>query len=175
MPDRSIDKIAAFLAECLEQLFGLRLPANFADAFAWHARRLGSRTDYEDFASLVLLECQERRQAGEPIAADDVLRLLDRVRHRLMRQSNKIPQTGRDLATIAAPEEKPPLSGKESVVAGFLDKLDCQTLVVFKMRYLDEMSVAEISDFLGIPASTIYRWLSAARDQFKVFLSRPQP
>ena len=79
---------ATFLANCIRDELGVEIPDHFAAQFLSHVRRLGS-VDYEDFGSLVLLECEEKRRSRQPLDEQELLRLLDRIRHRVVRKARR--------------------------------------------------------------------------------------
>jgi RNA polymerase sigma-70 factor, ECF subfamily len=57
---------------------------------------------------------------------------------------------------------------------GLLDKLDSRKREVFVLAELEELTVPEIADLLGIPLNTVYSRLRAARQAFDEAFTRHQ-
>jgi hypothetical protein len=147
---------------------GIDLPINFASIFIWNAKRLDGWIDHEDLGSLLMLECQEQRTAGHTPPPVEVLRMLDRIRHRLVRQSMRTPGSGDNIANLPSGQPRE----AESTIAQFIKSLDCDSTVLFEMRYIDGLSMAKIGMELGIPQSTLYRKLAKLQADLEDFIRK---
>jgi hypothetical protein len=121
----------------------------------------------DDLVGCTLLECLEARPAGGVLSEDEILRALDRVRHRLTREAKRF-QNG-ELAETAAEQVIPPDEELELVLSefrAFLATRDAGDAFLFQRHYLDGVSPQELADEMGIALSTVYRRLKAIRDDF---------
>jgi RNA polymerase sigma-70 factor, ECF subfamily len=57
-------------------------------------------------------------------------------------------------------------------IRSVLDRMDVDKRAVFLMYEIEEMSTTEIAELLGVPPGTVHSRLHAAREQFRLVLSR---
>ena len=147
---------ASFIRDYLGQFLGLSLPESFCRRFLRHAQFISGWMDYEDFGAFVLLECHETW----PATAADVFRVLDRVRHRLARQTRRQLETT-PIEDVASPPE---YTAEIASLHERLDKLDAADLLLLNML-VEGTSVSQAAEETGTSVATVYRRLKYIRDQ----------
>ncbi len=149
--------------------------------YLWRAlRRFGVRdADLEDLVHDVFLKIHLRSADYDPtrplrpwlvgfayrVAADY---------RRLMRHRVEVPYTHADVADQkpAADERIEAHEEHALVVKEALESVDIERRAVFVLHDLDEMSVPEIADALGIPLNTAYSRLRLGRAEFAAAAKR---
>jgi RNA polymerase sigma-70 factor (ECF subfamily) len=80
------------------------------------------------------------------------------------------------LETTESPDLQPEEAAMERearvMLGRVLDRLDLEKRAVFVMFELDDLSAPAIASMIGIPVSTVYSRLAAARTEFKLALER---
>ena len=77
-------------------------------------------------------------------------------------------------ATAASPEELVDQRRAREVLEQVLDAIPTDLRVVFVLFEIEELSLAEIADLLGIPTGTVASRLRRARDSFQTVVRRRQ-
>jgi RNA polymerase sigma factor (sigma-70 family) len=161
-------------AEVLRTVFNVALSQRFYWAYKQDVRRVGP-ANREDFDALLMLECvEEEEKKGEGrLEEDDVLRVMNRVRHRIVRHLQH------RAGTLPLPEmvEARPSStaSHESDFARAcreaLKPWGPDLLAVFERHFIEGLSNKEIAAELGTSASTVSRRL----EKIEEFLRRVMP
>lgn len=166
-PTKQIREAADLVAGSLAAV-SIDVPDEFQRWFSWHASRV-RLSDFEDFGSIVFLECLEAVDRGESIDSDALGRVLDRVRHRLVRHSQRAPS--HDM-TESHPDRSVTPENVTAFVRGFCDairKLPPEYMLIFQWYFLDGREIPELRDVLGLSTATIYRRiaeLKSAADEY---------
>lgn len=161
----SLAQYAIFLQGNLNETFGITLSNRFSKFFRRDAARVGPQ-NYEDFGSLVFLECLERKANGRTIDEREIHRSIDTVRHRLVRSMKKAThQPALDFAVSG----QSPVSYASDVER--LDRLREALLrlspahsMLFELRYFRDLTDSQIAKALGISRSTVHRRLQQVRE-----------
>lgn len=163
----SVNAYAQFLAECIRDALGIPLPDSFEQRFVFHANRLSS-ADYEDLGSLVLLECQEQQASGRIVDGREVYRIVDRLRHQLVRKSRR--EVASDITNHLPAETTISPSKAESVISDFVQQLSPTEFTVFDLRCLQGHEAKQIASATGLSTATVYRHLASVRKRFEAFV-----
>ncbi|MGE0481863.1 MAG: RNA polymerase sigma factor [Phycisphaerae bacterium] len=159
------------LVDCLERGLGVSVPEGFKQSFFFHIGKLNV-SDYEDMTSLIILECQEALVAGSELDKEMLVRIVDRVRHRLSRARGR-------LQLIDPQREPAPPSVEPDVSLDILDEvlnalaaISPLHVTLFELRYVRHQQLNEISEALKMSRATVYRRLSEVRSAVSPLLSR---
>lgn len=93
-------------------------------------------------------------------------------RRALRKATDPLPDTV--AASAGSPQDVLTRREDFELVYGMLAKLDDEKRTVFVMAELEEMSISEIAEVLGVPVNTVYSRLRVARQQFVEHLRRHQ-
>lgn len=163
---------AADLVRAIREVLGFDPNAEFVRQFLACKRRLGI-DDSNDLGSLVLLECIEHLQTARTIDDAELMRVLDRVFHRVVRaarsyHSRRLPLSGDEAALPEQEFETSPLLMDISALARRLSPID---LEVFERYMLDEHStVRGVADELRISPSALSRSIARLRVEIRKML-----
>jgi hypothetical protein len=166
MPDdrsQSREAYAAFVIACIERIFSVSLPKSFLSAFLGHARYIDGFLDYEDFGAYVLVECQERKVAGLATDEKELLRMLDRIRHRLVRQLSHRPRFGEDWIDDRTDIGNTPdqLAAASETVFGLTES------ELLLLTLVSEGGIENAVKELKKSPATIYRQLASIKEKLK--------
>jgi RNA polymerase sigma-70 factor (ECF subfamily) len=103
--------------------------------------------------------------------------LLFGIARRVARQHRRVaarPQRLVSVPDIARedPDDAVARTQAAAIVAAFLDELDDDKRIVFVLADIEGMAMPEVAEMLGIKLNTAYSRLRAARQQFRVSISR---
>ena len=148
---------ADFIVRCLVE--HLQLPLDAQQTFntlKFHARHLPIATR-EDYASIVLLECSQ----GDPIDDREFRRICDRVAHRLAYGAKKASRIrSADASSIDARTADQSTRDQEQAdareaIQHALKHVEPRERIIFQFKYLDEMTLKEIGERLGMTISQV--------------------
>ncbi len=159
-----------------EALYASELPVVYA-----FLHRLGARGgDLEDLAHDVFVTVVRRWKSFDP--SRPLRPWLLGITYRVMQDFLRRASTQREVVT-EPPEEVDPGEGAERAVAQreakalleeALKSLAPERRAVFVMYELEELSVADISEAMGVPPPTTYSRLRVAREEFQAAVKRIQ-
>jgi len=163
---------ADFIVRCLVEHLRLSLDEQqTANTLQFHSRHLPSSTR-EDFGSIVLLECS---QAG---AIDDreFRRICDRIAHRLAygaKKASRISSTADSridpLEADQSTLEQRQADDREAIQHA-LKFVEPSERIMLQFRFIDEMTLQEIAERLGITISQVRTRLASTLTQLKYSL-----
>lgn len=166
-----LGKYASSLAEKLQTVLQIKLPRNFNYLFIQNALRVGV-DNYQDFGSLIILECLEEKERGKEVHEKELSHIIDRVRHRITRQVHReVP-----VNTIESVEREA-VRGLEKMAllrkdfSTFLKHLSSLHLIIFHHFFLEENSDREkMLKALKISQATFYRELRELKKLLRNFV-----
>lgn len=158
---------ANYLSDLLRQFFHLPLSADAVAGIRRFLWRVGSE-NYEDLVSSIFLECWEEQRRGKVLTENDVVRIADKLRQRLLRSAKKTVATEaveETPAPAASPDEEIQLVLHEFQT--FLQGRPALDAYLFQRYYLDgKKNVAVLAEELHVSSATIYRRLKAIKNSF---------
>lgn len=172
--------LASQFAAVSREVFGVPPTAEAARAFAANAHRLPP-SERGDFLSLVVLEGLEARAAGLLANERELVRVLDRVRHRLVRQARRALANRADSGAAGAAASPPSVTPSEvtAVQEQFrrtLATLSPAHLLLFEETMVRRQSVGRAAAALGVSSATAYRYFNEIRQAFAdVLADLPRP
>lgn len=170
--EQSLRIYANRLADTLRDALRSDLPDDFADIFCWHARRLGP-SNCEDLGQWVILECLEEKQKKGTVDGATVVRAIDRIRHRIIRRSQREAQALSEIKDASMKSGQPQVRSVESVeeiVRFALKQFTPIQLFLFEGHYLNGRGIDELATELGISRSTSYRLLSNVKHSIRAHM-----
>jgi RNA polymerase sigma-70 factor, ECF subfamily len=97
-----------------------------------------------------------------------VRRVASNQRRTIKRKTGRVEPLDNNLRSVAAgPHESAEASEVAAFLERFLDTLDEKKREVFALAVIEELSVSEVSEALGIPLNTTYTRLRRARADFR--------
>lgn len=170
----SAETYTSFLAEELRKVLEIDLPNNFERIFLRHISLIGMN-NYAELGSLVMLECLEKKAQGKDIDGDELLRIVDRIRHRIVRQARReIPVdmaknfAMRGIRADINPERTALL---RDILSKFLKHLSPLQVFLFNYFFIEgNKDKKQILDSLNISQATLYRRLEDIRKAFRDFM-----
>lgn len=164
-PEAGPPEYARYLTDALRSALRVSVSDDAVAHIRDHFARFW-RDALADLAAYTLLECLETRGPDAPPTEDDILRAVDRVRHRLSREAKRFGGGEiADRAQHAAPPDKA-LAVVLDEFRTLLEKRDARDAFLFQRHYIENVSPADLAEETGIPVSTVYRRLKAIRDEF---------
>jgi len=130
--------------------------AKFRRAFRLNARRVRSQ-NYADLSSWVFLECLEHKIGHGHLPPEEVLKTLNRVRHRIAQQGRREIQISRELAEYRAGDSAYRESLELLKIAA--SRFTPLHVSLFERHFLDGKSVEALSRETGLSKPTVYRMI----------------
>lgn len=162
----------------LKDWLGIDAPDSFERSFLWLGQRLGHES-VEDLGAWLILECAQMRRVGREVGDKALIRALNRVQKRLIRQHRReAPWPGLDTLPLAQTTD-PPLVAVETQetmdrVAQFIERLSPEDALLLAML-VDRHPVKQIATDLGWSIRTAYRRVRTLRMAIGSILPGPQP
>jgi RNA polymerase sigma factor (sigma-70 family) len=148
---------ADFIVRCLVEHLLLPLDAQQTlKTLKFHARHLPSSTQ-EDFGSIVLLECSQ----GDAIDDREFRRICDRIAHRLAYRAKKASRISSTDASCIDPLKGEQTTLEEDradsreAIQHALTLVEPNERIMLQFRYIDEMTLKEIGERLGMTISQV--------------------
>lgn len=151
--------------------------------FVWRSlRRLGlTPADADDGAQEVFLVASRKLDAIEPgreraFLFGAALKVASTRRRSLRRRPELagVELEEHDEQSAPGPERLTELARARKLLQGVLDEMDLELKAPFVLFELEELSVPEIADLLGVPLGTVSSRLRSAREQFRAAVRRLQ-
>ncbi|HET7538746.1 MAG TPA: sigma-70 family RNA polymerase sigma factor [Polyangiaceae bacterium] len=151
--------------------------------FVWRSlRRLGlSPADADDGAQEVFFVASRKLDAIAPereraFLFGSVLKVASTRRRSLRRRPElaDLELEERDEQSAPGPERLAELARARQLLQGLLDEMDVELKAPFVLFELEEQTVPQIADLLGLPIGTVSSRLRSARQQFRAAVRRLQ-
>lgn len=125
-------------------------------------RRVGSQA-YEDLGAMVITESIERMASGDGLKPATLTRIVDTLRHRIVREAKRIVHSHEAVSDGSEISE----SDLMTTIGAFIDSLDPVAAMLFTSHYIDGVPVADLVDSTGMRKTTIYESLKESREQLR--------
>lgn len=165
---------ANFIVRCLVEHLNLPLDEQQTiSTLKFHSRHLPAAA-HEDFGSIVLLECSQEGAIDDR----DFRRLCDRVAHRLSYRAKKASQVIRAGASsvdaIAVDQSRldEQQADNREAIQDALKLVDPSERIIVQLRFIDEMTLQQIGDRLGLTISQVRTRLTRTLTQLRASLKR---
>jgi hypothetical protein len=159
--------------EVLRTVLQIPLGNECSRVYNANARRVGT-ANREEFDTLVLLECAQEQEKGS-LREEDVIRVIDRVRHRIIRRLRHRAVTLPSPEQVEARPSSPPTEAAAFLEACHreLKEWKPNLLALFEL-YLGGLSGRQIAAELGISTPTVSRKLHEIRKFLSQRLDDPR-
>jgi Mga helix-turn-helix domain len=175
IPESVATQVRDFLAT-LQDSFYLEVDSSTISTLQSNLHRVGSE-NREDLLSTIFLECAEVWQKHGHLNNELLRRIVDRVRHRLVREARRQP-LGQE-SILDAISEMAPEDETEFVIRQFLELLKARSaldVLLFQKFFLEnQKEIAALSNEFGLSTATIYRKLQAIQNEYLALRDLRQP
>lgn len=161
----SVRTIGETLVKNLGSTFHLRLPTDLTEfdklvgKITFHLSSVGP-SNAEDLCSWIMLECLKEKSEGIEVDWPRVIRIADRIRHRIVRQASRVRYLSDQMMEPASDTDP----SFEIDLKEIISKLKYNEFVIYHSYFLNGEGAAEIGRELGISKSEVYRNINKIRN-----------